>query len=114
MTGNAVMIRNWVTSVIQVNTGNRIIFIPGARMFRMVTMKLNPAASDEIPSIWRPSTHQPTVRLGQLRPDDQRLDAADQEERERRPEVQQADPLVIGGREPARESPGVAHFRLSR
>ncbi len=55
MTGNAVMIRNWVTSVIQVNTGSRIIFIPGARRFRMVTMKLNPAASDEMPRICRPS-----------------------------------------------------------
>ena len=55
MTGNAVMMMNWVTSVIHVNTGRRIIVIPGARRFRMVTMKLNPAASDEMPSICKPS-----------------------------------------------------------
>jgi len=55
ITGNAVMIRNCVTSVIHVKTGRRISLRPGARRFRMVTMKLNPAASDEMPRIWRPS-----------------------------------------------------------
>src|SRR2546426_5885308 len=53
ITGNAVMIRKFVTSVIQLNVGRRIIFRPGARRFRMVTTKLNPAASDETPRIWR-------------------------------------------------------------
>ena len=56
ITGNAVMIRKFVTSVIQLNVGRRIIFRPGARRFRMVTTKLNPAASDEMPRIWRPSS----------------------------------------------------------
>ncbi len=55
MTGNAVMMRNEVTSVIQQNTGRRISFIPGARRFRIVTMKLNPAASDAMPRICNPS-----------------------------------------------------------
>src|SRR2546422_1072276 len=41
ITGNAVMIRKFVTSVIQLNVGRRIIFRPGARRFRMVTTKLN-------------------------------------------------------------------------
>ncbi len=45
------MIRNCVTSVIHVNVGTRIIFIPGARRFRLVTMKLKPAASDDTPRI---------------------------------------------------------------
>ena len=49
------MMRNDVTSVIQLNTGSRIIFIPGARMFRIVTTKLNPAASDATPRICSPS-----------------------------------------------------------
>ena len=56
ITGKAVITRNWVTSVIQLNTGRRIIFIPGARMLRIVTMKLKPAASDAMPRIWRPSS----------------------------------------------------------
>src|SRR2546421_9182118 len=49
--------------------------------------------------------HHLAVRLRQLHADEQRLDPADQEEGEGRPKVQQADPLVIGGREPAREAP---------
>ncbi len=56
MTGNAVMMRNDVTRVIQLNTGRRIIFIPGARRFRIVTMKLKPAASEATPRICSPSS----------------------------------------------------------
>jgi len=40
-------------------------------------------------------------RLRQLRADDQRLEPADQEEEERRPEVQEADALVVGSSQPA-------------
>src|SRR2546430_3840537 len=45
----------------------RIIFIPGARMLRMVTMKLNPAASDEIPRICRPSSQKSMFGPGEYR-----------------------------------------------
>ena len=41
------------------------------------------------------------VRLDQLRADDQRLGAAGREEHERRPEVEKADPLVVGRHHPA-------------
>ena len=61
ITGNAVMTRNWVTKVIHVNGGRRSIRIPGARMFRIVTMKLNPAASDAMPSICSPSNQKSTL-----------------------------------------------------
>ena len=65
ITGNAVITRNCVTSVIQLNAGTRSIFMPGARMFRMVTMKLNPAASDEIPRICRPSSQKSMLGPGE-------------------------------------------------
>ena len=55
MTGIAKMMRNDVTSVIHTNTGIRNSVIPGARMFRIVTTKFRPPASDEIPRICRPS-----------------------------------------------------------
>ena len=54
ITGIAKMIRNDVTSVIHTNSGMRNRLIPGARMFRIVTMKLNPPASDAMPRICRP------------------------------------------------------------
>ena len=53
MTGNARIRRNAVTSVIHVNSGIRISDMPGARMFRIVTMKLNAAAREAIPSTCR-------------------------------------------------------------
>ena len=43
-------------NVIQVNTGSFVKVIPGARMFRIVTMKFKPAAIDAMPSTLRPST----------------------------------------------------------
>ena len=64
ITGNAVIMRNDVTSVIQVNTGSRIIFMPGARRLRIVTMKLNPAASDAMPRIWSPSSQKSMLGPG--------------------------------------------------
>src|SRR5690242_19690761 len=54
------------------------------------------------------------VRLSELRPNHERLDPADQEEPERRPEVEQPDPLVIGGGEPGLEANGATHLRLPR
>ena len=54
MTGIAKMSRNDVTSVIHTNTGMRNSVMPGARMFRIVTMKLRPAAIEAIPRICRP------------------------------------------------------------
>ena len=50
ITGNASTSRIAVTSVIHVNSGIRMSVMPGARMLRMVTMKLNDAASDATPS----------------------------------------------------------------
>jgi len=49
--GNANTTRNCTTRVIHTNTGSRIMVMPGARMLRMVTMKLKPAARDETPRI---------------------------------------------------------------
>ena len=43
-----------VTRLIQVNTGMRISVMPGARMLRMVTMKLTPPTSEAMPVICRP------------------------------------------------------------
>ena len=48
--------RKEVTSVIQTNTGSRIMVIPGARMLMIVTMKFSEAAMDATPSSWRPMT----------------------------------------------------------
>ena len=54
------------------------------------------------------------VRLRELTADDQRLEAADQEEGERGDAVQDADPLVIDGGEPAPEAgPRPLHSHLS-
>ena len=50
ITGNASTSRMAVTSVIQVNRGILIRPIPGARIFKIVTMKLKDAASDAMPS----------------------------------------------------------------
>ena len=65
ITGNAVMTRNCVMSVIHVNGGKRSIRMPGARMFRIVTTKLKPAASDAIPRICRPSSQKSTLGPGE-------------------------------------------------
>jgi hypothetical protein len=50
------------------------------------------------------------VRLDQLRPHHHRLDAAGAEQDERRPEVEEADPLVVGRRQPAEHAwPALPH-----
>ena len=43
-------------NAIQVNIGMRISVMPGARRLMIVVRKLNAAASDEMPRIWRPIT----------------------------------------------------------
>ena len=58
------MIRNEVKSVIHVNTGRRIIVMPGARRLMIVTMKLSAAAIDATPSSWRPMTHMSMAWVG--------------------------------------------------
>jgi hypothetical protein len=50
----------------------------------------------------RPEHH--VVRLLELRAHEKRLDAPGREEDERRPEVEKADALVVGGRQPAEDS----------
>ena len=51
ITGKANTKRIAVMKLIQVNKGNRIIVIPGALMLIIVTIKLNEAAREAIPSI---------------------------------------------------------------
>ena len=53
--GIANTVRKAVTSIIQTKTGMRMSVIPGARMFRIVTMKLMPEVTDPKPSITRPT-----------------------------------------------------------
>ena len=43
----------------------RIRFIPGARMLMIVVMKLNAAASELTPRIWRPITQKSMLRPGE-------------------------------------------------
>ncbi len=54
MTGRANSSRNETTSVIHTKTGIRSMVMPGARSFRIVTMKLIAATSEASPRIWRP------------------------------------------------------------
>src|SRR5439155_1532589 len=89
MGGKARAIRNCTTSVIHTKTGMRIIVMPGARMLRIVTMKLIAAITDETPRIWRLRIQKSTPRPGE------------QEEREAAHPVEDADPLVVDRREPA-------------
>src|SRR4029077_1518717 len=65
ITGNARMIRNDVTSVIHVNGGMRMSFMPGARRLMIVTMKLNAAASEAMPRIWSPIAQKSTPCVGE-------------------------------------------------
>ena len=54
--GKAKMMRKDTTSVIHTKMGKRIIVMPGARMFRIVTKKLKPAEIVPMPITSRPST----------------------------------------------------------
>ncbi len=55
MTGNENAIRNIVTSVPHANIGMRMRLMPGARMLRIVTMKLKLETSVPIPVSNKPS-----------------------------------------------------------
>ena len=57
MIGIANTVRNATTVIIQVNTGMRMSVMPGARMLRMVTMKLIADVVEPMPSSTMP-THQ--------------------------------------------------------
>ena len=65
ITGKASTSRMEVIRVIQMNTGIRIRLMPGARRLMIVTMKLKPAANDEIPSTCnpRPQKSKPLLAL---------------------------------------------------
>ncbi len=52
---SARMMRNELTNTIHTNSGSRRMVRPGARMARMVTMKLMPAATEPMPVASRPS-----------------------------------------------------------
>ena len=54
--------------LIQANIGMRISVMPGARMLMIVTKKLTAAASDAMPSIWRPSIQKSTFMPGRELP----------------------------------------------
>ena len=54
MTGMANSRRNWATSAIHTKMGMRMSVMPGARMFRAVTMRLMAPSSEAMPAIWRP------------------------------------------------------------
>ncbi len=53
--GIANSVRNAVTSIIHTNGGIRSSVMPGARMFRIVTMKFSDAVIDPMPSITMPT-----------------------------------------------------------
>ncbi len=63
--GKASTSRNWVTKLIQTNTGIRMRVMPGARMLMIVTRKLKPASIDERPRICRPSIQKSMVCFGE-------------------------------------------------
>ena len=65
ITGMANSNRVWVTSDIQVNVGIFINFMPGARMFKMVTIRLIAPVSEAMPVICRPSDQKSTPWLGE-------------------------------------------------
>ncbi len=65
MTGNASRISTCVMKLIQVNIGIRMSFMPLQRMFTTVVKKFTPAASDEMPRIWSPTTQKSMLRPGE-------------------------------------------------
>src|SRR5262249_13046875 len=63
--GKASRTRNCTTRVIQVKSGIRMKLRPGARRFRIVTMKFTAARIDEAPRIWRLKVQKSTPRFGE-------------------------------------------------
>ena len=68
MTGKASTSRNCTTNAIHVNIGMRMSVMPGARRLMIVVTKLNAAASDETPRIWRPITQKSMFSPGENGP----------------------------------------------
>ena len=62
--GIANRVRNAMTSIIQTNTGSRIIVMPGARMLRIVTRKFTAVATDPMPSMINPTAQKSGPRPG--------------------------------------------------
>ena len=62
--GKERMMRKDVISVIHVNTGRRIIVMPGARRLMMVTMKFSAAAMEATPSSCRPRIQKSVAWVG--------------------------------------------------
>ena len=65
MIGKDSTTRNWTTSTIHTKTGMRISVIPGARMLKMVVMKLTPAIIEAAPRICRPSSQKSMLGPGE-------------------------------------------------
>ena len=57
--------RNWVTRLIQVNTGIFISVMPGARMLSTVTIRLIAPTSEAMPVISRPMVQKSMPWLGE-------------------------------------------------
>ena len=64
--GIANSVRNAITSIIHTNTGMRISVMPGARMLRMVTMKLTAVATEPMPSMIEPDGPEVGAPAGQV------------------------------------------------
>ena len=64
MEGMARMSRKLVISAIQVNTGTRIIVMPGARRLMIVVMKFSEATMDDTPSTCRPTVQRSAEMSG--------------------------------------------------
>ena len=69
-TGSAVIIRKLVTSAIQLNSGTRIMRMPGARMLMIVVMKLTPPMIDATPRICSPNPQKSMFMPGEYCVDD--------------------------------------------
>ncbi len=65
ITGRANTSSTWTTRLIHVKTGMRIIVIPGARMLRMVTVRLMALRSEAVPAISRPTAKKSTPWVGE-------------------------------------------------
>ena len=53
-----------ITRIIQTNTGMRSKVMPGARKFKIVTMKLRPEVTEPMPSMIRPTAQKSAPWLG--------------------------------------------------
>ena len=60
------MTRRLVTRVFQVKIGIRNIVMPGARIVKMVVMKLTAPRIVPRPAVYRPITHRSPPRLGEF------------------------------------------------